>query len=67
MLVSIYLQFIHIYTYIKGICTNILFVLCGYDEPQMNTTLLPTILHHTPAGASTSTILHYIQEVKSSK
>ncbi|XP_023329827.1 gastric triacylglycerol lipase isoform X2 [Eurytemora carolleeae] len=52
---------------LDGICTNILFVLCGYDEPQMNTTLLPTILHHTPAGASTSTILHYIQEVKSSK
>ena len=28
----------------------------------MNTTLLPTILHHTPAGASTHTILHYAQE-----
>ena len=28
----------------------------------MNTTLLPDILHHTPAGASTHTILHYAQE-----
>ena len=30
---------------------------------QMNKTLLPTILHHTPAGASTHTLLHYAQEV----
>jgi len=46
----------------QGLCTNILFILCGFDEAQMNTTLLPTILHHTPAGASTHTILHYAQE-----
>jgi len=46
----------------QGLCTNILFVLCGFDEAQMNTTLLPTILHHTPAGASTHTLLHYAQE-----
>jgi lysosomal acid lipase/cholesteryl ester hydrolase len=51
----------------QGICTNILFVLCGYDEPQMNKTLLPDILHHTPAGAATTTILHYAQEVISNE
>ena len=28
----------------------------------MNTTLLPDILHHTPAGASSHTLLHYAQE-----
>ena len=28
----------------------------------MNKTLLPDILHHTPAGASTRTVLHYAQE-----
>jgi len=49
----------------EGICTNILFLLCGYDQPQMNSTLLDTIMHHTPAGASTSTVLHYAQEVVS--
>jgi len=49
-------------TVTQGLCTNILFILCGFDEAQMNTTLLPTILHHTPAGASTHTILHYAQE-----
>ena len=46
----------------QGICTSILFVLCGYDATQLNNTLLPDILHHTPAGASTHTILHYAQE-----
>merc|ERR1712198_316163 len=46
----------------QGICTSILFVLCGYDASQLNNTLLPDILHHTPAGASTHTILHYAQE-----
>ncbi|XP_023341267.1 lipase 3 [Eurytemora carolleeae] len=49
----------------QGICTNILFILCGFDEPQMNTTLLETIMKHTPAGASTPTVLHYAQEVTS--
>merc|ERR1719228_1511090 len=46
----------------QGICSNILFILCGYDNSQLNKTLLPDILHHTPAGASTHTILHYAQE-----
>jgi len=52
---------------LQGLCTNILFVLCGFDEPQVNTTLLETIIHHTPAGASSKTILHYAQEVNSNK
>lgn len=30
-------------------------------------TLLPVILGHTPAGASSQTVLHYLQEVKSGK
>ena len=46
----------------QGICTSILFVLCGYDATQLNNTLLPDILHHPPDGASTHTILHYAQE-----
>jgi len=46
----------------QGLCTNILFIICGFDEAQLNKTLLPDILHHTPAGASTYTILHYAQE-----
>jgi len=49
----------------QGLCTNILFVLCGFDSAQLNQTLLETIIHHTPAGASTATILQYAQEVTS--
>lgn len=55
----------HCILFLQGICTNILFVLCGFDEPQMNTTLLETIMKHTPAGASSPTVLHYAQEVTS--
>ena len=31
----------------------------------MNKTLLETITHHTPAGTSTNTVLHYAQEINS--
>ncbi len=35
----------------------------GFDESQMNETLLEDIVRHTPAGSSTYTVLHYGQEV----
>ena len=44
------------------VCTNIVFLLCGYDAPQMNQTMMSTIASHIPAGTSTYTILHYAQE-----
>ena len=50
---------------LEPFCKNIFFVLSGFDEEQMNATLLDTITHHTPAGASTFTFLHYGQEVNS--
>jgi len=46
------------------ICTNIIFLLTGYDKPQMNETMVSTIASHTPAGTSTYTVLQYAQEVK---
>lgn len=46
------------------VCTNIVFLLCGYDAPQMNQTMMSTIASHIPAGTSTYTILHYAQEIK---
>ncbi|CAG0919966.1 unnamed protein product [Notodromas monacha] len=51
--------------WIQDVCSNILFILCGYDEPQLPQELLPTILGHTPAGTSTRTIVHYAQGVNS--
>jgi len=52
---------------LQGICSNIIFVLCGFDEPQVNKTLLETIMHHTPAGASTDSFVHFAQEINSKK
>merc|ERR1712002_504640 len=46
------------------ICYNIVFLLTGYDEQQMNKTMLPTIASHTPAGTSSFAILQYAQGVK---
>merc|ERR1711976_722099 len=52
---------------VQGLCSSILFILCGFDEAQLDKELLETIIHHTPAGASTQTVLHYAQEVNSKK
>merc|ERR1712037_1031153 len=46
------------------ICENVVFLLTGYDEKQMNKTMLPTIASHCPAGTSTYTVLQYAQEIK---
>jgi len=51
----------------QGLCQSVLFVLCGFDEAQLNKTLLETITHHTPAGTSTKTVVHYAQEINSKK
>ncbi|XP_049878411.1 lipase 3-like [Pectinophora gossypiella] len=47
--------------YEEAICENSMFVLCGHDEKEFNRTLLPIILGHVPAGASTKTLVHYAQ------
>jgi len=47
------------------ICANVLFIIAGFDSQELNKTLLPVILGHTPAGASTKQLLHYGQEVTS--
>ncbi|XP_070157969.1 uncharacterized protein [Polyergus mexicanus] len=51
----------------KEICAKLIFLICGYDPEQFDYTLLPVILNHDPAGASTKTILHYIQGYQSGK
>lgn len=34
----------------KYICENTVFVICGFDKQQYNSTLMPVIFAHTPAG-----------------
>lgn len=50
--------------YEEAICENSLFILCGFDNKQFNRNLLPMILAHVPAGASTKTLVHYAQEIR---
>ncbi|EFN72780.1 Lipase 3 [Camponotus floridanus] len=46
-------------------CSNMLFLITGFDKEQFNNTLLPIILGHAPAGASTKQMVHFAQLVKS--
>merc|ERR1712080_203787 len=50
--------------YLDVVCENIVFLLCGYDEKQMNKTMVPTVATHIPAGTSSFTVLQYGQGVK---
>jgi len=47
----------------EKLCTNVLFLITGYDSEQLNTTMLPTIMENIPAGSSTKQLLHYGQLV----
>lgn len=51
----------------QEVCVNVLFLACGYNSEQLNRTMLPAILQHTPAGASVNQLVHYGQEVNSGK
>ena len=46
------------------VCKNVMFLLCGYDQAQMNETMMSTINSHIPAGTSAFTFVHYGQEYK---
>jgi len=54
-------------SWFEGACENLLFIICGFDEAQTNSTMMETILNHTPAGTSTFTVLQYAQGVNSKK
>ncbi|KAG5317338.1 LIP3 Lipase, partial [Pseudoatta argentina] len=50
----------------QPLCTNLIFLISGFDKDQFNTTLLPLIMEHAPAGAATKQIIHYLQLIKRS-
>ncbi|KAJ8713466.1 hypothetical protein PYW07_013836 [Mythimna separata] len=45
----------------QEICSNILYLVGGWDESQHNATMLPVVFGHTPAGASVRQLAHYGQ------
>jgi len=49
------------------VCSNILFLLCGFDPEQLDPELTPELLGHLPAGTSVHTVVHYAQGVTSGK
>ncbi|VDI70066.1 Hypothetical predicted protein, partial [Mytilus galloprovincialis] len=49
------------------ICTNVLFLLCGYDYKNLNQSRLPVYVSHSPAGTSVKNMIHYSQAIKSGK
>ena len=54
-------------TLLEDVCKNVVFLLCGYDEEQMDPEFLPTIAQHIPAGTSAFVVVHYGQEYKNRK
>ncbi|CAG0892516.1 unnamed protein product [Cyprideis torosa] len=49
--------------WLQAICSNVIFLICGYNEPQLDKDLIPHIVGHTPAGTSTKNMLHFTQGV----
>ncbi|XP_049768597.1 lipase 3-like [Schistocerca cancellata] len=49
----------------QDICANIMFLIGGFNEAEMNKTMIPVIMGHDPAGCSTKQLIHYGQEIQS--
>ncbi|XP_046430772.1 lipase 3-like isoform X1 [Neodiprion fabricii] len=52
---------------LQVVCSNTLFLATGYDMSQVNSTMVPVILGHVPAGASTKQFVHFGQLYNSKK
>ncbi|XP_017877436.1 lipase 3-like [Ceratina calcarata] len=49
----------------EKICSNLLFLLVGFDDTQFDYQLMPKFLNHFPAGGSTKQLEHYGQSINS--
>ncbi|XP_076154151.1 gastric triacylglycerol lipase [Alosa pseudoharengus] len=49
------------------LCGNIFFLLCGFDENNLNMTRTPVYTTHCPAGTSVQNMVHWAQAVKHGK
>lgn len=41
-----------------------MFALCGFNKKQLNSTIIPIIYGHTPAGTTLKTLVHYGQMIR---
>ncbi|XP_055587241.1 lipase 3-like [Uranotaenia lowii] len=51
----------------SNLCLNVLFQLAGADPDQVELKIIPLLVGHTPAGASTKQIVHYAQGVRTAQ
>ncbi|KAM5235950.1 gastric triacylglycerol lipase [Ctenodactylus gundi] len=49
------------------LCSNALFIMCGFDSKNFNTSRLDVYVSHNPAGTSVQDILHWAQAGRSGK
>lgn len=54
-----------IHEYVEELCGNVFFILCGFNEKNLNMTRVPVYTTHCPAGTSVQNIVHWSQNVKS--
>ncbi|XP_036121455.1 gastric triacylglycerol lipase-like isoform X1 [Molossus molossus] len=52
---------------LEALCSNALFLICGFDHKNLNTSRLDVYLSHNPAGTSVQNMLHWSQAAKSGK
>lgn len=48
----------------KGLCEDVIFLVCGLDTVELNVTRIPVYISHTPAGSSVKNIIHFAQEIR---
>ncbi|XP_025297185.1 lysosomal acid lipase/cholesteryl ester hydrolase isoform X1 [Canis lupus baileyi] len=52
---------------LKELCGNAVFVVCGFNEKNLNMSRVPVYISHSPAGTSVQNILHWAQFIKYQK
>ncbi|CAO2585255.1 Lysosomal acid lipase/cholesteryl ester hydrolase [Lemmus lemmus] len=56
----------HICTHVilKELCTNVFFLICGFNEKNINVSRVDVYTTHSPAGTSVQNVIHWGQLVK---
>ncbi|KAK2502992.1 hypothetical protein MC885_010278 [Smutsia gigantea] len=59
----------HVCTHVvlKELCGNVFFILCGFNERNLNMSRVSVYVAHSPAGTSVQNMLHWSQAVKFQK
>lgn len=57
----------HVCSKHSALCGNLFFVLCGFNEHNLNMTRTPVYTTHCPAGTSVQNMVHWSQAVKGGK